>query len=59
MSCLTADLRPFPRENFEPRLDIELSTAETTIGVSTNVQAHRSMISNSRTTSSYSLFSGD
>ena len=53
-----AYLRPFPRGNIEPLLAIGLSTAETVIDVSTNVQAQRSMISNSRTTSSYSPFFG-
>jgi len=46
-----AYLSPFPRENFELRLAIELSIAETAIRGSTNVQAHRSMISSFRTTS--------
>jgi hypothetical protein len=59
MSCHIARPRPFPRENFEPLSDIELSTAETGKGLSMNVQVRPSTIFSSRTTSSYSLFSGD
>ncbi len=45
----TAYLRPFRRENVEPRLGIELSIAGTAISVSMNDRAHSSTIFSFRT----------